>query len=126
MFLAEQPPALPAVDAAVHRTEAPAADGLRADVVAPRPLPVFSCYQLVGVDNRLWLLRRPWCRRRGQGLCFVRLEDLEATELLVDHRERLKPFRLENLLVEPGLDVVLFYFGKFFVRIFNMPVFRQY
>lgn len=55
-------------------------------------------------------------------LGFVGLEDLEAAELGVDEVEGLEALCFEDLLVEPGLDFVLLFFGEFLVQVVDVAV----
>ena len=60
--------------------------------------------------------------RDGDRLRLVRLEYLQASQFLVDERQGLESFRLEDLLIEPCLDFVLGRFGEFLVDIVDVSV----
>lgn len=81
---------------------------------------MFSCDEFLRVDDGLGRLSRP--SREGEGLCLVGLKDLETPQFLVDEVEGLEFFRLEDLLVEPRLDLVLFGLGEFLVDVVDVAV----
>lgn len=57
---------------------------------------------------------------RGNRQGLVGFEDIEASELLVDYGKRLELFGLEDLLVEPGPDFILFDLGKLLVIVVDV------
>jgi hypothetical protein len=56
-------------------------------------------------------------RRRRRA---VRFEDVEAFELLVQDGERLELLRLDHLLLEPILDLILLFLDEVLVVVIEM------
>ena len=85
-------------------------------------LPVASCNDFVRIDravDRQLASRGGGHRDRTR---FVRFEDFETAQFLVEQGEGLKALGLENLLVEPGLDLILGLLGKLLVSVVDMSV----
>ena len=115
VFLAEKLPAMPAVDVPVHAGQPFSAHGLGADIIGSRGLPMFLGNDFIRIR---W--RGPGRgRRRVKGVAslrpggrwrralVIRLEDIKAFELLIENGERLEPFSLDHLRLEPVFDFVL-------------------
>jgi len=50
-------------------------------------------------------------------LGLVRLEDIQTAEFLVDQGKGLEALRLQDLFIEPGLNLVLLYFGQLLMNV---------
>lgn len=124
MFLAKETAAMATVHASHDRTQAPPAGWVRTIVIVCGSLPVFPCDQVVWVDRGG--LNGELGGRCGYGWGawrgLVRFEDVQAAEFLVDEGQWLESLRLENLLVEPCLHLVLLLLGKFLVGIVDVSV----
>ena len=48
---------------------------------------------------------------------LVRLEDIQTAEFLVDQGKGLEALRLQDLFIEPGLNLVLLYFGQLLMNV---------
>jgi hypothetical protein len=61
---------------------------------------------------------------RGRRRCrrAVRFEDIEAFQLLVQYGERLELLRLDHLLLEPVLNLILLFLNKVLVVVVEMSV----
>lgn len=81
---------------------------------------MFSRNELFRVDNRLGELSRS--DRQDRGLRFIGFENLEPTELLVDDSQGLESLRLQHLLIEPVLDLVLSRLGELLVDVIDVSV----
>lgn len=64
---------------------------------------------------------RRW-REDGNWRRIVRFEDIQSFELLIDDCKRLKFLRFNDLLVEPGLDFILFDSWQLLVVVVEVPV----
>lgn len=126
MFLAEQLPALAAVDSAVEGAEGLLAHGVETDVIEGSPLPVGTSYGEIRVSvfgAGAPVLDRGEGRGRGErGRGVVGLEDVEALEFLVQHGDGLEGFGLQHAFAEPGADVVLFDFVDFSVEVVEVAI----
>lgn len=126
MFLAEQLPALAAVDSAVEGAEGLLAHGVETDVIEGSPLPVGTSYGEIRVSvlgaGAPVLDRGEGRGRGGRGRGVVGLEDVEALEFLVQHGDGLEGFGLQHAFAEPGADVVLFDFVDFSVEVVEVAI----
>lgn len=85
-------------------------------------LPVASRDDLVRVDRAVdgqLASRDGGHRDRAR---FVGFKDFEAAQFLVEQGEGLEALGLENLLVEPGLDLILGLLGKLLVGVVDVSV----
>lgn len=127
VFLAEEPAAVPTVDASVERAQPPPAWRIRAYIVASRPLPVFPRDELFRVDDSRSIGSSGTASGREVGdgwynLALVGFEHFETTEFLVDYGERLEALSFQHLLVEPRLDLVLRRLWKLLVHVVQVSV----
>lgn len=124
MHLAKQPSTFPAIDAASKGAQHFPTGRLRAQIVSRGALPVFARHEFLGINDGFerWTGCAGCGRARREGHRLVGLKNLQAAQLGVDERQRLESLGLEDLLVEPCLDLVLFYGGKFLVIIVDVAV----
>lgn len=135
VLIAEQLPAVAAVDVAVCGAQSFAAERVGAGVVARGALPVGLGNGVIGInDSRVGRRRsgsgsrgrRGMARRYSSGVDSrgrrarevdnaIRFKDIEAFELLVENGERLELLGLFDLLFKPVLDFVLFGFLEILV-----------
>lgn len=139
VFLTEEPAALSAVDSLLAASQGHLrarnrsfAGGIRTGISIAQALPVRAGDFLLRVSaDGGWLTCGmsgdgaaggvgDWGRRgRGRG-GIIRLEDIEALELLVEDGEGLELLGLVHLLLEPGLDLVLLLDDEVLVGVVEM------
>lgn len=113
MLFAEQLSAFPAIDATIAPTQPLPAHRLGARIVGRSSLPMFLRDDLVRVSHPYAGLCTDihtaslLCRRTRRGGGVVRFENVQPLQFLVQDRQRLKPFRLGHLVLEPCLDLIL-------------------
>lgn len=126
VLLAKESPAFPTVDVSVYRAKPLSASRIRTHIVPRRALPMTSGYEFFWVDGRLYgqlAGRACSCRqRRRDRVGFVGFENFKTAQLHVDHGQRLKALRFEDLFVEPSLDLILFFGREFLVGVVDVAV----
>lgn len=122
MLLTKELPTLPTIDTTIDDAQRALTSRVETEIIAVGLLPVSAGD--VEVRVALLLLLLVWLlvallRVTGE---VVRLEDVEALQLLVQHCDRLERFGFQHALAEPRGDVVFFQRFDFGVRIVEVAV----
>lgn len=121
MFVTKQLSTFPAIYASIGRRKPLPTRWLRASVVDSMSLPMGAGYDLVWIGwydvrsgssgSKIWRLRSIF------GIKYI-----QAFEFLVENGQRLEPFGLDHLCLEPVLSFDLFDLLKVLVSIVQMSV----
>jgi hypothetical protein len=82
----------------------------------------FVCIRPCGLRRRYTISWDDSWERIRQGHRLVRFEYIQTFQLLVYDCQRLEFLRLDDLLVEPILDLILLYLWEFLVIIVEMSI----
>ena len=124
MLIAEQLSTLSAVDVAIRRAKSLPTCRIRATIIGTVSLPMITFNDFIWIWWRSLLgcsagdeTRRTWR--------IVRLENIQALELLVKHRQGLEFLGFDHLGLEPILDFVLFHLLQILMIVVKMSMRAQ-